>query len=449
MPETRIPPFSIDAEQATLGGLLVDPDGFVKIKSSLAADDFYEPRHRLIFGAMMVLYESGKPVDLLTVSQALKDSGQLDKVGGTGYLMDLTSASPTSANIAYYSEIVIEKSILRRVIDTGGGIAKLAYEEGAKADEVLDEAEKAIFGIASSNSKTGFVQIKDVLSPVFNRIEEINKNKSGITGVPTGYYDLDKMTAGFQKSDLIILAARPSVGKSSLGLNIACNVAMREKKTVAIFSLEMSKESLVERMMASEARVNAQDMRRGTLSDDAWPKISHCIGELYNAPIYVDDTPELSALELRAKARKLALEKGLSLIIVDYLQLMHTKMKVENRVQEISQITRSLKALARELSVPIIVQSQLSRTIEQRQDHRPVLSDLRESGSIEQDADVVMFLSRPQNEKESQLGLIDLILAKQRNGPVGNIKLKFMRQYTRFENVTSAGGDESMPDVDF
>lgn len=449
MPETRIPPFSIDAEQATLGGLLVDPDGFVKIKSSLASDDFYEPRHRLIFGAMMVLYESGKPVDLLTVSQALKDSGQLDKVGGTGYLMDLTSASPTSANIAYYSEIVIEKSILRRVIDTGGGIAKLAYEEGAKADEVLDEAEKAIFGIASSNSKTGFVQIKDVLSPVFNRIEEINKNKSGITGVPTGYYDLDKMTAGFQKSDLIILAARPSVGKSSLGLNIACNIAMREKKTVAIFSLEMSKESLVERMMASEARVNAQDMRRGTLSDDAWPKISHCIGELYNAPIYVDDTPELSALELRAKARKLALEKGLSLIIVDYLQLMHTKMKVENRVQEISQITRSLKALARELSVPIIVQSQLSRTIEQRQDHRPVLSDLRESGSIEQDADVVMFLSRPQNEKENQLGLIDLILAKQRNGPVGNIKLKFMRQYTRFENVTSAGGDESMPDVEF
>ena len=449
MPETRIPPFSIDAEQATLGGLLVDPDGFVKIKTSLSAEDFYEPRHKIIFGAMMVLYESGKPVDLLTVSEALKDTGMLDKVGGTGYLMDLTSASPTSANIAYYSEIVVEKSVLRRVIDTGGNIAKLAYEEGAKADEVLDEAEKAIFGISSTNSRQGFVQIKDLLSPVFNRIEEINKNKSGITGIPTGYYDLDKMTAGFQRSDLIILAARPSVGKSSLGLNIACNIAMREKKPVAIFSLEMSKESLVERMIASEARVNAQDMRRGMLSDDAWPKISHCIGELYSAPIFVDDTPELSALELRAKARKLALEKGLSLIIVDYLQLMHTKMKVENRVQEISQITRSLKALARELDVPIVVQSQLSRTIEQRQDHRPVLSDLRESGSIEQDADVVMFLSRPNSEKEVQLGIIELILAKQRNGPVGNIKLKFMRQFTRFENMTAAGGDESIPNVDF
>jgi replicative DNA helicase len=449
MPETRIPPFSIDAEQATLGGLLVDPDGFVKIKTSLSADDFYEPRHRMIFGAMMVLYESGKPVDLLTVSEALKDTGMLDKVGGTGYLMDLTSASPTSANIAYYSEIVVEKSILRRVIDTGGNIAKLAYDEGAKADEVLDEAEKAIFGISSSNSRQGFVQIKDLLSPVFNRIEEINKNKSGITGIPTGYYDLDKMTAGFQRSDLIILAARPSVGKSSLGLNIACNIAMREKKPVAIFSLEMSKESLVERMIASEARVNAQDMRRGALSDDAWPKISHCIGELYSAPIFVDDTPELSALELRAKARKLAMEKGLALVIVDYLQLMHTKMKVENRVQEISQITRSLKALARELDVPIVVQSQLSRTIEQRQDHRPVLSDLRESGSIEQDADVVMFLSRPNSEKESQLGIVELILAKQRNGPVGNIKLKFMRQFTRFENMAAAGGDESIPDVDF
>lgn len=447
MPETRIPPFSIEAEQATLGGLLVDPDGFVKIKSSIAGDDFYEPRHRIIFSAMMVLYESGKPVDLLTVTEALKSSGQLEKAGGTGYLMDLTAATPTSANIAYYSEIVVEKSVLRRVIDTGGNIAKLAFEDGANADEVLDEAEKAIFSISSSNARTGFVQVRELLSPVFNRIEEINKNKSGITGVPTGYYDLDKMTAGFQKSDLIILAARPSVGKSSLGLNIACNIALREKKPVAIFSLEMSKESLVERMMASEARVNAQDMRRGTLSDDSWPKISHCIGELYNAPIFVDDTPELSALELRAKARKLAMEKGLSLVIIDYLQLMHTKMKVENRVQEVSQITRSLKALARELNVPIIVQSQLSRTIEQRQDHRPVLSDLRESGSIEQDADVVMFLSPPGSEKDRQLGIIDLILAKQRNGPVGTVRLKFMRQFTRFENMTA--GDDDAIAVDF
>lgn len=449
MPEFRIPPFSIDAEQATLGGLLVDPDGFIKLKTAITAEDFYEPRHKLIFGAMMVLYESGKPVDFLTVSESLKGSGQLDKIGGTGYLMDLTAAMPTSANIGYYSEIVIEKSILRRVIETGGNIAKLAYEEGANADEVIDEAEKQIFGIASSTSKTGFVQIKDLLSPVFNRIEEINKNKSGITGVTTGFYDLDKMTAGLQKSDLIILAARPSVGKSSFGLNIACNIAVREKKPVAIFSLEMSKESLVERMMASEARVNAQDMRRGSLSDDAWPKLSHCIGELYNAPIFVDDTPELSALELRAKARKLSIEHGLSLIIIDYLQLMHSKMKVENRVQEIAQITRSLKSLARELNVPIIVQSQLSRTIEQRTDHRPVLSDLRESGSIEQDADVVMFLSKPSSEKEMQLGIIDLTLAKQRNGPVGNLKLKFMRQYTRFENVAQAGGDDSVPDVDF
>ncbi len=441
MVDGRLPPYSIEFEQATIGGILIDPNGMYKISEHIRRPaDFYEPRHKIIFECVLKQFEDGHPVDLLTVSERLTKEGQIDKAGGLEYLMELTQATPTSANLSYYARIVKEKSVLRQIIEVGNQMSVTAYEEDAKPDEVVDKAEQVLFSIASEKIAKGFIPIRDLLSPVFKRIEELQKTKAGITGLPSGYYDLDKLTAGFQKSDLIILAARPSVGKSSLGINVACNAAIRNNKTVAIFSLEMSKEQLVERMISSEARINASDMRRGMLSEDAWPKIGHIMSELYNAPIYIDDTCDLTVLELRAKARKLALEKELSLIIVDYLQLLRTSQKVENRVQEISQITRSLKALSRELSVPIIVQSQLSRSIEQRQDHRPVLSDLRESGSIEQDADVVMFLSPPESQKERDMNIVDLILAKQRNGPVGLVRLKFLRHFTRFESLAESDG---------
>ncbi|HOO97682.1 MAG TPA: replicative DNA helicase [Caldisericia bacterium] len=445
MTEGRIPPFSLESEQATLGAIMIDPDGVAKLEIGLSGEDFYEPRHRIIFDSIESLYESSRPVDLLTVAEELKTKDKLDAAGGMGYLMDLTTATPTSANLNYYAGIVAQKSILRNIIRVGEEIASLGYMTDLEASAALDEAEKKIYHISLKKRTAGFSPLGKLLGPVLKQLEEIHEKGTGITGLRSGYYDLDKLTAGFQKSDLIILAARPSVGKSSLGINMACHVAIKEKIPVAVFSLEMSKESLAQRMISSEARVNAQDMRRGSLSDEAWTRMGDVMGELYKAPIYIDDSADLSVLELRAKARKLAMDKGLGLIIIDYLQLLHTKGKSENRVQEVSQITRSLKGLARELSVPVIVQSQLSRSIEQRQDNRPVLSDLRESGSIEQDADVVLFLSRPASEKERAMGLMDLILAKQRNGPVGNIKLKFISRYTRFENLLS--GDDQ-PDMD-
>jgi len=446
MSNGRLIPNSIESEQAVLGGLLIDPGGMVKVGSIIKPKDFYETRHRIIFDCIQRVFESGDPIDLITVSEALKKEGKLEEAGGSSYLMDLSYATPSAANLEYYAKIVEEKSILRGLIEIGIGISNKAYLEEADASEVLDEAEKSIFNIASSKTSRGFTHIKDIINPVLNKLEQISKSESGITGIPTGFYDLDKLTAGFQRSDLIILAARPSVGKSSLGINIACNIAIRNQQSVAIFSLEMSKESLVERMIASEARVNAQDMRRGQLQDEAWVRIGHIMNNLPTSSIYIDDSADLTVLELRAKARKLSLERELSLIIVDYLQLLRTNQKVENRVQEISQITRSLKALARELNVPILVQSQLSRSIETRTDRRPVLSDLRESGSIEQDADIVMFLSPPESEKDRGANVIDLILAKQRNGPVGMMKLKFLRTFTRFESLAAMEGPP--PDFD-
>lgn len=448
MSEGRLPPFSIEFEQAVIGGVLIDPNGMMKVTEHLKSPkDFYEPRHQVIFESLLKQFEDGLPIDLLTIAEKLRKDGIIEKAGGIEYLMDLSRATPTSANLNYYSKVVKDKSMLRNVIEVGTNMSATAYEDDAHPETIIDKAEEALFGLSQDRSSRGFIHIRDLLSPVIKKIEDLQKTKSGVTGVETGFYDLDRMTAGFQPSDLIILAARPSVGKSSLGINIACNASIRNGKTVGIFSLEMSKEQLVERMISAEARVNAQDMRKGQLSDDAWPKIGHIMSELYNAPLYIDDSCDLTILELRAKARKLALERELSLIIIDYLQLLRTNQRAENRVQEIAQITRSLKALARELHVPIIVQSQLSRSIEQRQDHRPVLSDLRESGSIEQDADLVMFLSHPEQQKERDQNIIDLILAKQRNGPVGMIKLKFFRQFTRFENTTQ--NDGSAIDIDF
>ncbi|MEZ4812131.1 MAG: replicative DNA helicase [Caldisericia bacterium] len=437
--ETRIPPFSIESEQATLGGILIDPDGFAKLEVKITADDFYEPRHKMIFESIERLYETSRPVDMLTVSEELKQQKILDQSGGMGYLMDLTNATPTSANLNYYATIVSQKSILRNIIRVGEEIAGMGYLDDIDSNAALDTAEKKIFEISLRKKSAGFTALNKLLNPVIDRLEEIHQAGTGITGVASGFADLDKMTAGFQASDLVILAARPSVGKSALGINIACNIA-RKGDGVAIFSLEMSKESLAQRIISSEARINSQDMRRGKLSEDAWERMAKKLSDINQLPIYIDDSADLTVLELRAKARKLAMDKDIRMIIIDYLQLLHTKTKTENRTQEVSHITRSLKGLARELSVPIIVQSQLSRSVEQRQDHRPVLSDLRESGSIEQDADVVMFLSRPASEQERAQGIINLILAKQRNGPVGMIGLKFLNQYTRFEVLAREGG---------
>lgn len=439
--EPRLPPFALDMEQAILSGIMMDASAIPQVTDWITSpEDFYEPRHKILYGAILEQYESGKPVDYLAIAEKLKQDKKLEKAGGIEYLSELTTALPTAADLGYYSQIVREKSLLRKVIEVGGILTSNAYQDGVKADELIDSAEKLLFEAAAH--KSTFSHIRDLLGPVLKRLEALSKTKAGITGLPSGFYDLDKLTAGFQASDLVILAARPSVGKSSLGLNMACNAALRSGKPVAIFSLEMSKEQLVERMIASEARVNASDMRRGMLGDDAWPRIGHVMSELYNAPIYIDDSFDLSVLELRAKARKLAKEANIGMIIVDYLQLLRTPQKTENRVQEISQMTRSLKALARELNIPVIVQSQLSRSVEQRQDRRPVLSDLRESGSIEQDADVVMFLSHPEAQKERDLNIIDLVLAKQRNGPVGVIKLKFLRQFTRFESLAAPDGND-------
>lgn len=432
--ETRIPPFSIESEQATLGGILIDPDGIAKLEVRISSDDFYEPRHKIIFEAIETLYESSKPVDMLTVAEALKGSGKIDTIGGMGYLMDLTGATPTSANLNYYAGIVSQKSILRNIIRVGEEIAGMGYTEGMDSNTALNTAEKKIFEISMKKRSVGFAPLSSIVGPVMDKLGEIHEKGEGITGVASGFADLDRMTAGFQPSDLIILAARPSVGKSSLGVNIACNLA-RTGKAVAIFSLEMSKESLAQRIISAEAHINSQEMRRGNLSENSWRAMAQNLGTISQLPIYIDDTADLSTLELRAKARKLAIDKDINMIIVDYLQLLHTKHRVDNRVQEVSEITRSLKGLARELNVPVIVQSQLSRSIEQRQDQRPVLSDLRESGSIEQDADVVIFLSKPTSEQERQQGIVNLILAKQRNGPIGMVGLKFIGRFTQFMSL--------------
>jgi replicative DNA helicase len=432
--ETRIPPFSIESEQATLGGILIDPDGITKLEVRISSEDFYEPRHKMIFEAIESLYESSKPVDMLTVAEALKCSSKIDTIGGMGYLMDLTSATPTSANLNYYAQIVSQKSILRNIIRVGEEIAGMGYTEGIDSNTALNTAEKKIFEISMKKRAVGFTPLSGIVGPVMDKLSEIHERGEGLTGIPSGFADLDRMTAGFQPSDLVILAARPSVGKTSLGVNIACNLA-RIGKAVALFSLEMSKESLAQRIISAEASINAQEMRRGNLSENSWRAMAQNLGKISEMPIYIDDTADLSTLELRAKARKLAIDKDIKMIIVDYLQLLHTKHRIDNRVQEVSEITRSLKGLARELNVPVIVQSQLSRSIEQRQDQRPVLSDLRESGSIEQDADVVMFLSRPTSEQERQQGIVNLILAKQRNGPIGMIGLKFIGRFTKFMSL--------------
>jgi replicative DNA helicase len=433
----RIPPQNIEAEQSVLGASLLDKEVLSTITEIIDVSDFYREDHKEIFEAIMDLYERGEPIDLITVSEQLKIRGSIDVVGGLEYLTNLVNAVPTTANAKHYAKIVEEKSILRRLIKTSSEIINMGYDETEEVEYILDRAEKGIFDISQKRNSQGFVQIKDVLIETFDRLEELYNNKGNVTGIPTGFVDLDHKTAGLHNSDLVLIAARPAMGKTSFVLNIAQYAAIHSQVPVAIFSLEMSKEQLVNRMLCCEAMVDAQKMRTGQLEDSDWQKIAKALGPISDAPIYIDDTPGVTSAEIRAKCRRLKLEKDLGLVIIDYLQLMQGRGRSESRQQEISEISRSLKILAKEINVPVIALSQLSRAPEMRSDHRPILSDLRESGAIEQDADIVMFLYRddyynPETEKKN---VAEVIVAKHRSGSTGTVELAWLGQYTKFANL--------------
>ncbi len=433
----RIPPQNIEAEQSVLGSMLLDKEAIPVIMEILKSDDFYREDHKEIFEAVTDLFDKGEPIDLITVSEQLKLRGTLDGIGGLEYVTNLANAVPTTANARHYAKIVEEKSTLRRLIKVSSDVVNMGYEASEELSYVIDRAEKGIFDVLQKRTSQGYSCIKDVLVDTFNRLEELYNNKGYITGIPTRFADLDYKTAGLQNSDLILIAARPAMGKTSFALNIASNVAIYAKIPVAIFSLEMSKEQLVNRMLCSEAMVDSQKMRTGKLEDEDWKKVARALGPLSEAPIYIDDTPGISIMEIRAKCRRLKLEKNLGLILIDYLQLMQGRGKNDSRQQEISEISRSLKILAKEINVPVVTLSQLSRAPEARAEHKPILSDLRESGAIEQDADIVMFLYRedyynPETEKKN---IAELIIAKHRNGSTGTIELKWRGEYTKFDSL--------------
>jgi replicative DNA helicase len=433
----RVPPQNIEAEQSVIGSMLLDKEVIPIVTEILNGEDFYREDHREIFEAIMDLFEKAEPVDLVTVSEQLKERGSIDAVGGLEYLANLATAVPTTANARHYARIVEEKAILRKLIKTSNEISGMGYEASEEVSSILDKAEKFIFDIAQNRNSRGFTPIKDILVDTFNRLEELYNSKGSITGVPTGFADLDYKTSGLQNSDLILLAARPGMGKTAFMLNIAQYAAVHKNIPVAIFNLEMSKEQLVNRMLASEVMIDSQKMRTGKLDDDDWQKIARALGPLSEAPIYIDDTPSISVLEIRAKCRRLKLEKNLGLVVIDYLQLMQGRGRPESRQQEISEISRSLKILAKEINVPVITGSQLSRAPEARADHRPMLSDLRESGAIEQDADIVMFLYRDDyyNPGTEEQNISEVIIAKHRNGSTGTIKLRFFGEYTKFTSL--------------
>ncbi|MCL6617544.1 MAG: replicative DNA helicase [Anoxybacillus ayderensis] len=418
----RLPPQNIEAEQAVLGAILLEPSALTTASEILIPEDFYRAAHQKIFRTMLQLSDRGEPVDLVTVTSELADANALEEIGGVSYLTELANAVPTAANVQYYAKIVEEKSILRRLIRTATSIAQDGYTREDEVEDVLNEAERKILEVSQRKNTSGFQNIKDVLVQAYDNIEMLHNRKGEITGIPTGFIELDRMTAGFQRSDFIIVAARPSVGKTAFALNIAQNVATRTGENVAIFSLEMGAQQLVMRMLCAEGNINAQNLRTGKLTPEDWGKLTMAMGSLSNAGIFIDDTPNIRVSEIRAKCRRLKQEQGLGMVLIDYLQLIQgSGRNRENRQQEVSEISRSLKALARELDVPVIALSQLSRSVEQRQDKRPMMSDLRESGSIEQDADIVAFLYRDDYyDKESEnKNIIEIIIAKQRNGPVG------------------------------
>ena len=441
----KIPPQNIEAEQSVLGAVLLENEAINNVLEILATNDFYSEAHRRIFSAILELSEKNEPSDLITLSNILKDKNQLDSVGGVSYLATLVDNVPSAANIAYYSRIVKEKAILRGLIGTATEIITKSYDTtGSDIENILDEAEHAIFEISENKIKPAFHPIKEIIKDSFRTIEELYEKKELVTGVPTGFEKVDDITSGLQKSDLIIIAGRPSMGKTAFALNIAQHVAIERGTSVALFSLEMAKEQLAIRMLSSEAKVDSQRLRKGFLGETDWPKLTTAAGRLSEAAIFIDDTPAITVLEMKAKARRLKAETGLGLIMLDYLQLMRGSRFSDSREQEISEISRSLKALAKELNVPVVAMSQLNRKVEDRTNKRPQLADLRESGAIEQDADVIAFIYRDEvynrSEDNPEKGMAEIIIGKQRNGPVGTVKLAFLEKYTSFENLATTDG---------
>ena len=433
----KIPPQNLEAEMAVLGSMLLDQDAISVACESLSRDSFYKDTHAKIFEAMLDLYNANKAVDLITLTNELKKNGILEEVGGASFLTALANSVPTAANINHYVSIVKEKSILRTLINNATRIVSMCYESDGNVVEVVDSAEKFIFEVSDKRSHGSYLHLKEIVKDSIETIDRLYQKKAHVTGIPTGFIDFDIKTAGLQSSDLIVIAGRPSMGKSALAIGIAEYAGVVEKIPLAIFSLEMSKEQLVQRMLCAHAKVDAHKVRTGYLATSDWPRLTAAAGKLSEAPIFIDDSPAISVMELRAKARRLKAHQDIKLIILDYLQLMRGSSNIENRQQEISEISRSIKALARELHVPVIAISQLSRAVEARTDHRPQLSDLRESGAIEQDADVVVLILREEyyNPTAENQGIAEVIIAKQRNGPVGSLKLAFIKEYTRFENI--------------
>jgi replicative DNA helicase len=437
-PIRRLPPQSLEAEESVLGGVLLDNTAIDRVLEFVRPDDFYREAHRRIFRAMLTLAERNEPADLVTLAETLRQRGELQDVGGAAYLAELAERVPTAANVNHYARIVREKAILRALIGTATEIATAGYQDQRDVKDLLDRAEQSIFAISEREVKPAFVRIDALMNDTFKIVEKLHQQKQAVTGVTSGYADLDRLTAGLQPSDLIIIAGRPSMGKTAFVLNIAANAALRSGTGVAVFSLEMSKEQLALRMLCSEARVDLARVRTGHLAPGELGELAQSAHVLISTPIYIDDTPAITVLELRAKARRLWRDPNakLGLIIVDYLQLMRSSEGKDSREQEISEISRSLKALAKELQVPVIALSQLNRQVENRSPPKPRLSDLRESGAIEQDADVIMFIYREEVyvEDTEKRGIAEIIVAKQRNGPIGNVELAFLREFTRFEN---------------
>jgi replicative DNA helicase len=444
----RTLPHDLDAEKSVLGAILINNHAFNQAAEVIDAGDFYRDAHRRIFEKMVGLTDRGNPVDLLTLKDELGRSGELDEVGGPAYISALTDGVPRSANVEYYARIVKEKSTLRRLIQSATDVLGRAYDAEEDADNLLDEAERAIFQIAEHRLRSGFVPVSALVQSGYQLIEQLQERRGLVTGVPSGFVDLDEMTSGFQAADLVIVAARPSMGKTSFVLNIALHCGVEAGKTVGVFSLEMSKEQLFMRMLTSEARVDAHRFRGGFLGEQDYARLVDAFARLHDAKVFVDDTPSVGILEMRAKARRLKLEHGLDMLVVDYLQLMQGRGRFENRQQELASISRALKILAKELNVPILALSQLSRAPEARGDHRPQLSDLRESGALEQDADVVLFIFREEmyaagGERPADVeGTAEIIVGKQRNGPTGTVRLAFLKQYTRFENLAAGFGPD-------
>lgn len=441
---TKLPPQNIEAEQSVLGALLIDEEAIIKVSDLITGDDFYKENHQLIFEAMFDLFAKREPIDILSLTNILKEKNQLEKIGGQAYLASLAGQVPTASNIVTYANIIQKKATLRKLITAAGYIAELGFQETEGVDELLDKAEKKLFNISHKYLKQNFIPLKSVLTEAFDRIDELHKEGGKFRGLPTEFNALDNILAGLQNSDLIILASRPSIGKTSLALDIAKNIAIHSKKPVGIFSLEMSKEQIVDRLLCSQASVDLWKMRTGRLSDkeddDDFPRIGHAMGQLSEAPMFIDDSATANIMEIRTKARRLKLEHDLSFMVVDYLQLMESRTRSENRVQEVAEITRGLKSIARELNIPVLALSQLSRGVEARSPSIPRLSDLRESGSIEQDADVVMFIYREFMDKSrdcpnERKNVAEIHIAKHRNGPTGQIDLYFDERTVSFKNL--------------